>query len=305
MLPLPDLEVVRPRSLAEAIDAIAAPDSLLLAGGTDVLPNLKRGLHHGTRTLVSVRRVAETTRVDLESDGSLVIGAGVTLARIASHALVGARYPALARAASLAASPQIRTTATIGGNVCLDTRCPWYDQSAFWRAALGGCIKTGDDECRVVEGGRRCVAAFSADTPGPLLAYGASVRLASARGLRTVPLASFFTADGARNTVRARDEILTHVRIPAPDGTLRSAYVKVRPRRAIDFPALSIAVAVTSDRTTIVVGALDSRPRVFHDVQDLARCRPLDNIGVDADWRRAVLPVFARRALDALVDSRS
>ena len=235
-------------------------------------------------------------------------------------------WPALAQAAGLVASPAIRNVATLGGNVCLDTRCPYYNQTAFWRGALGHCLKTTGTVCHVVPAGRRCVAAFSADTPPALIAYGATVTLASTRGRRTLPLEDLYVADGARNTSRAADEVLVEVRVPRSAGGTKSAYVKVRSRASIDFPALSIALAATVGddgvlhALSVVVGALGARPRVVDGLGPLAIgrpltavvidaiaeraravCHPLDNVDLDAGWRRSVLPVHVRRALRAMV----
>jgi 4-hydroxybenzoyl-CoA reductase subunit beta len=216
---------------------------------------------------------------------------------------------------------------TLGGNICLETRCVYYNQTFFWRDAVGYCIKKDGDECHVIPGGSRCVAAFSADTPGPLLVYGATVHLRSVKGERDVAVTDFFRADGVRNTVREPDELVTGVTIPAPAEGLGSGYFKFRIRNSIDFPALSIAAAARIDGETfqdleLVVGALGARPRVVSRVGDLVQgkkltpsliedignlvfqqCRPLTNINVDTEWRRDALPVFVQRTLEGLEPS--
>ncbi len=320
MLTMPALDVVRPRSLDAAAEALAA-GGVLVAGGTDLVPNLKRGLLDPKR-LVSLRRVDELRGVRVDEEGALVVGAGTLLVELAQDVRVRQTWPALAYAASLVATPAIRNVATLGGNVCLDTRCTYYDQTAFWRGALGHCLKTCGDVCHVVPSGRRCVAAFSADTPPVLIAYGATVTLASTRGRRTVPLEDLYVADGARHTSHARDEILVELRVPRPAPDTRAKYVKVRSRASIDFPALSIAMVVhfaddgAVHTLSLVVGALGAKPKVVDGLGALAAghpldmgtieavasrafaaCHPLDNVDVDAQWRRAVLPVHVRRAL--------
>jgi 4-hydroxybenzoyl-CoA reductase subunit beta len=323
VLTLPRFGLTRADDLAEALEAVAR-GAVPLAGGTDLVPNMKRGLFEPAR-LVSLRRIGTLSGVRSGEGGSLVIGATTTLASLAEDPLIARDWPALAVAAGAVASPQIRNVATVGGNLCLDTRCAYYDQSGFWRQALGGCNKTGASVCHVVPGGRRCVAALSADLPPVLVAYGARVRLASKHGERTLPLADFYVPDGARNTVRENDELVLDVHLPASNPRTRSTYVKLRPRAAIDYPALSIAIAVEreGDGTTrairLVVGALASTPklvdgldaivagrpldaRVIEDVAERARacCHPLPNVDVDADWRRSVLPVYVRRAIQSL-----
>ena len=325
MLILPTLELTRPSTIEEAVAALAsAPgETRLLGGGTDLIPNLKQGLL-APRRLVSLRRIRALGTMIEEADGSLVIGAGTTLATIAAEPRILARYPALAEAAGLVASPQIRNLATLGGNLLLDTRCRWYNQSYFWRSALGFCLKKDGDVCHVVPKGRNCVATISADTPGPLLIYRAAVRLQSARGERTVPIDELFVQDGLRNTVLADDELLTAVVLPPPAARLRSAYAKVAVRQSIDFPILSAAVGLTQaddgrvDSLKVVIGAVASRPRVVTGLEPLlgaplddalcvavadrafAFCRPLSTMSIDAAWRRERIRTEVRRCFATL-----
>jgi len=324
VLTLPSFTFVRARDLAEALDALADGTTLPIAGGTDVVPAMKRGVL-APRRLLSLRRIPELRGIRQEDDGTLVIGAATSLADLSADARVLRTWPAVASAAAAVGSPQIRNAGTVGGNLCLDTRCTFYDQSAFWRGALGHCLKTSGEICQVVARGRRCVAALSADLPPPLIAHGASVRFASARGERTMPLSAFYKPDGAHNTVRQPDEILVDVRLPRPSHGVRGIYVKVRSRASIDFPCLSLAAVVEcgSDGVVrglrLVVGALASTPRVIDGLDAIATgvpleatvirriaerayasCHPLPNSDVDADWRRAVLPVHVRRALASL-----
>lgn len=324
MLRLPPFEYHRPESLDEAVRLLAelGDGAMLVAGGTDVVPNMKHGLHE-QRHLVSLRRVPELRGIHSDQDG-LRIGATETLSAIAAHADVRNGVPALAEAARHVAGPQIRNVGTLGGNLCLDTRCTYYNQSRFWRRSLGYCLKKDGDTCHVTQVGKKCVAAHSADTPPVLWALGATVELESAAGRRELLVEDFFVADGIRNTVREPGEIVTGVRIPAPEATVRMAYRKVRPRSSIDFPILTIAVVAAledGDRIRslrIVVSALGSRPRevsgleevtgqrLDHEtVEETARrahqqCRPLTNIIVDPEWRRAMVPVHVRRALEGL-----
>ena len=326
MLTLPDFAIVHPGTLEEAAQALAGAggEAQLLAGGTDLLPNLKHGLH-APRRLVSLRRVDSLRAWGEQPDGGVWLGAGLTLAALTAHPVVRARYPALAQAAGLVAGPQIRNMGTLGGNLCLDTRCIYYNQTHFWRRALGYCLKKDGTVCHVVPQGSRCVAAHSADTPGPLLAYGATVVLASVRGTRRVPLRSFYRAEGTRNTVREPDEILTRVELPPPPPGLRAAYQKLRLRGAIDFPLLSVAVAVALDRRerveqlSLFVGVLGARPRRVARAEETARGRPLDDalrtelgrlahdqshplpaLNVDSAWRRDMVAVLVERALTRL-----
>ena len=329
MLVLPAFDLAQPETVKDAVAALSGEpgETMVLAGGTDLLPNLKHGLH-APRRLVSLRHVAELREVREPEGGGLFLGSGITLGELSTHLVVRNQYPALARAAGLAAGPQLRNMGTLGGNICLDTRCVFYNQTEFWRSSLGYCLKKDGTRCHVVPQGSRCVAAFSADTPAPLVAYGATVHLESKRGKREVAAGEFFRADGIRNTVREPDELVTGVELPAPPDGLHSSYFKHRTRQSIDFPALSIAVAAQLEdglfrSLTLIVGAVTPRPRAVRRVDELVlgrkltpelakevgqrvydQCRPLATINVDPDWRREVLPVFVRRALEELRPSR-
>ena len=323
MLRLPELEYHRPTTVREAarlLDQLGG-GAMPVAGGTDVVPNLKHRLHEPAH-LVSLRGIEELRGVERAGD-TLVLGAGETLADLASHPLVAEHLPALADAARHVAGPQLRNMGTLGGNLCLDTRCTYYNQTYFWRRALGFCLKKDGDTCHVTGVGKKCVAAHSADTPPVLWVLGARVELVSARGRREVPVDEFFVADGIRNTVREPGEILTRVRVTVPGAGVAVAYEKVRQRRSIDFPVLNLAVRVDLDGDRIgaarlVVSGLGSRPREVtgleevrgapfddHAIRAIARrahqqCRPLTNIIVDPEWRRAMVPVYVRRALERI-----
>jgi 4-hydroxybenzoyl-CoA reductase subunit beta len=319
MMTLPAIDVLRPQSVAEAVALLAAhPGARLLAGGTDIVPNLKYGMYE-TRHLVALRGLSRELRyVRVESDGEIRLGALCTIDELAREATVREKLPALADACSQVAGPQLRRMGTLGGNLCLDTRCVYINQTYFWRSALGFCLKKDGTLCHVVAGGRRCVAAASNDTAPVLLALGASVRTASPRGERVLPLEELYVADGVHNTVLEPDELLVEVRVPAAAASLRQAFHKLRTRAAIDFPALNLAVAIAVEQGTVrsvrlCVSALAARPALIKGLDDLAgraadaafaeelgrrahkQCRPLTNIGVDPDWRREVLPVLVRR----------
>ncbi|MGD2216636.1 MAG: FAD binding domain-containing protein [Gemmatimonadales bacterium] len=316
----------RPRKLDEALELLKehAGDVMPIAGGTDLVPNMKHRLF-APGHLVALKRIDDLYGIE-ERDGELVIGAAESLASLASHPLVNAHFPALAHAASLVAHPMIRNQGTLGGNICLDTRCSYYNQTHFWRQALGFCLKKDGDVCHVVEGGTKCVAAHSADTPPILMALGAEIDIASADGERSLKLGDFFTPDGIWNKKLERHELLTRVRVPLPSPKLRATYTKVRERKSVDFPLLSIALAAELDDAdalesiSLVVAALGAKPRVIGGLDKTAvgkratadvidevaaqayrQCNPLDNIIVEIAWRRAMVPVYVRRAFDAIL----
>ena len=323
MLTLPDLEVHRPHTVAEAMALLVAhPGAKLLAGGTDLVPNLKHGLYE-TSHLVALRGLSEELRYVREDGGMLRLGALCTLDALSEDALLKAKLPALADAAGQVAGPQLRRMGTLGGNLCLDTRCVYINQSHFWRSALGFCLKKDGTECHVVAGGKRCVAAASNDTAPVLLAFGASVKLASPRGERVLPLEKFYVHDGVKNTVLEPDEILVEAQIPLAATRLKQAFSKLRTRAAIDFPALNLAVALDVDAAgklaavKLCVSALAARPTLVRGLEELVgtlvgdgeklgvelgkraqkQCNPLTNISVDPGWRKEILPVLVRRAV--------
>lgn len=323
MLPLPPFTLHSPRSLGEALGLLErlGPSAALIAGGTDILPNMKRGITTPAH-LVSLRGVNGLLGIR-EEEAIIRIGAMTTLDAIANDPLVRERALAIAEAAAMVGGPQHRKMGTLGGNLCLDTRCRYINQTYFWRNALGFCLKKDGTVCHVVKGGQRCVAAASNDTAAAAIALDAELELVSASGSRTVAARDFYTADGIQNTTRARDEIVVALRIPLKEGR-SSVYEKLRRRGAIDFPLLCVAARadLTNDRVDaleIVVSALAARPRQIKGANDLAigklrtevavdriaqvarkESTPLPNIEGDAAWRREMVFVLVRKALDRL-----
>lgn len=320
VLTLPIFAWERPRTVEEALAILAAHpgECLLVAGGTDAVPNLKHRLHEPKR-VVSLAGIAELRFVRDAADG-LHLGPLVTLSELAARPEVVRDFGGIARAANAVASPQIRNMGTLGGNLCLDTRCTYYNQTFFWREALGFCLKKDGVRCHVVPQGRRCVAAHSSDVAPMLIALGARVEIAGPEGRREIDLEAFFVGDGIHNNVLKSDEMLTQIVVPAAARGARQSYGKLRPRGAIDFPMLSVAVAARGDRTVeslrIVVSALGAKPRTLGQLDALAagrppgeelfdaiaksaykQCSPLTNVPYDHEWRHEMVPVFVRRAL--------
>ena len=239
---LPSFRTLRPGTLAEAVSALAVEGAQALGGGTDLLPNLRRGLGEPT-TLVDLSAVGELAGVALLSDGSLRIGAGTSLEAIAEHAAIRAGWPVVASAAALVAGPTHRVAATLGGNLCQDTRCVFYNQSEWWRSGNGYCLKHKGDKCHVVVKSDRCYATYHGDVAPALMVLDAEVEIQGPAGQRRLPLRQLFQEDGAKRLTLAPGEILTALRVP-PAGGWRADYVKVRIRDAIDFPLAGIAVAL-------------------------------------------------------------
>ena len=323
MMRLPHFQYRSPRTLAEAATVLAGegPAAMLLAGGTDLLPNMKRR-QQTPATLVGLRRVAGFDRVAL--DGEMRLGAGATLTSLVRDGRLKARAAALWQAAAQVATPQLRNMATLGGNICLDTRCNYYDQSYEWRQAIDFCMKKDGAVCWVAPGSDTCLAVSSTDTGPALIALGARVRLVSARGEREVAIADLYALDGIAYLTRRPDEILADVHLPATEGW-RSAYWKLRRRGSFDFPVLSVAAAARLDErgvvleARIVLGSVASRPLPVHaaaaalvgqrltdeviEATALVAARPgrpMDNTDFGLHWRRKVLRSFVGHALREL-----
>ncbi len=322
MLRLHPFRYHRPGALSEALDLLRdhAGDALPIAGGTDLVPNMKHGLFTPGH-LVALKGIDELRGIETGPEG-IRIGAAESLDAVAANADLRATLPSLAQSAALVSGPQLRRVGTLGGNICLDTRCTYYNQTRFWRKALGYCLKKEGDACHVVKGGTRCVAAHSADTPPVLMVLDAVLEIAGSERRRELPINELFTSDGIWNRAMAPDEVLVAVRVPPPAPGTRTAYQKLRSRASIDFPLANLAVAVGFDdagrvsRLRMVVSAMGSYPRKLGKVEEAAvgnvlgpsvidavaeqafrQCHPLDNVTVDKEWRRAMIPVLVKRAL--------
>jgi len=328
MLRLPAFELVEPTTVDEVLALLEEHegDAMLIAGGTDLLPNMKHGLFE-PKLVVSLMQVQELVGVRDDGAGGLAIGAMTTIADVASNPLVNERAPALAQATSLIAGPQLRTMGTLGGNVMLDTRCQWYNQTYFWREALGFCLKKDGTACHVVEGGQKCVAAASNDSAPALMSLGARLTFRSRSEERDVGIGELWKPDGIWNKKAAANEVLTEIRVPAQAAGHRGAYGKLRDRGSIDFPLFGVAVRLDLDGDTVRASdicaiALAARPlRLTKAIKELdgsstagpawadtveraaqaayAQCHPLANIPGDHDYRREMVPVYVRRTLQA------
>lgn len=242
---LHELRLLRPTTIDEATRALADEGAQPLAGGTDLLPNLRRGIG-APRALVDLTALPALDAIALQADGSLRIGATATLAAIAAHDTLRADWPALAKAASLVAGPTHREAATLGGNLCQDTRCVFYNQSEWWRGGNGWCLKYRGDQCHVVVKNDRCYATYHGDVAPALIALNASAEAIGPAGPRTLPLHALFVEDGKLRLTLAPGEWLTAVVVPPPAGW-RADYAKARVRDAVDFPLAGAAVALKRD----------------------------------------------------------
>jgi 4-hydroxybenzoyl-CoA reductase subunit beta len=242
MRPIEEFQLLRPATLTDAALLLSRHGARLVAGGTDLLPNMRRGIADPS-CLVDLTAIAGFAGVE-PHHGQWRLGAGHTLAALERHAARAAALPALVQAAAAVAGPGHRSAATLGGNLCQDTRCVYYNQSAWWRAANGGCLKLAGDICHVAPQGKRCHAAYEGDLAAALLAYGADVEIAGAQTSYRRPLAELYRDDGAAHLTLGPNEIVAAVHVPAGKPGRASAFRKLRTRGAMDFPLASVAVAL-------------------------------------------------------------
>ncbi|HSM13601.1 MAG TPA: FAD binding domain-containing protein [Thermoanaerobaculia bacterium] len=322
MLRLPSFRLHQPATLDDAARILAdvGPGARAVAGGTDLWPNLKRR-HQKATDVVSLARVAELRGI--AANGDLTLGAMENLTDVERHPAVRERFPALARAVGSISSPVLRNMGTIGGNVCLDTRCTYYDQSEEWRRSIDYCMKAEGKICWVAPSSPRCWAVQSSDSAPMLVALEARVRLASRDGEREIPVEALFRDDGMDYLTKRPEEIVTAILVPgASDATRRrTAFFKLRRRGSIDFGVLSVAVALEMDgelvrSARVVLGCVGSFPARAAETEALlagqrptdevlaavaAKARtaatPMDNTDLDPRWRGRVTPVYVERTL--------
>ncbi len=324
MMRLPLFSFRAPRTVEEAARILhgEGPDAMPLAGGTDLLPNMKRR-QQVPRTLLSLRGVEGLHQVH-SVDSGYRLGACMTLSEIVGDSRFRNGATALAQAASQVATPHIRNMATLGGNLCLDTRCNYYDQSYEWRKSINFCMKKDGVTCWVAPSSPKCMAVSSTDTAPALIALGARVRLVSHSGERELPLANLYNNDGMLYIHRKPDEILAEVFLDSLHDW-RSTYWKLRRRGSFDFPVLSVAAAArfggggVVEDARIVIGSAASRPLVAEEAgrflmgralssETIAEAavlaariaKPLDNTDFDMSWRKKVTAEFVTYALREL-----
>jgi 4-hydroxybenzoyl-CoA reductase subunit beta len=322
MLRLPEFNYYQPRSLKQATRALAdlGADAMLVAGGTDVYPKMKRG-QFTPRHLVSVRALRELKGIRQTKDG-LWIGAGESLTAVSNHRLIAKHLPALAHAAESVSTPQLRNMGTIGGNVFVDTRCNYYDQTFFWRQAVGFCMKKDGDICLVAPGSSKCLAIASSDTSPVLVSLGAEAILVNKQEERRIKLEDLYRDDGIDYAAKGKDEILRGLFIPRHSLGRRNAYLKLRRRGSFDFPILGVAATMDANdqgecrHVSVALTAVASAPKVVPEASTLLEGKkvtkelidavaeaaakishPLDNADLDYWYRKRMAKVYTQRAL--------
>ena len=320
MIRLPEFTYHSPSSVEEAvaIKAEHGSDAMYVSGGTDLLPNMKRRQFE-PRHLIGLIGLRELQSIHNGNGGT--IGAGVPLSEIEKHPVIQSSYPSLARAASLISTPQLRHSGTIGGNLCLDTRCTYYNQSYAWRKALGFCLKKDGDTCWVAPGSLTCLAVSSSDCAPVVVALRGELNLAGPDRARSIPAETLYRNDGKDYLDKGANELLVSINLPDSTGW-QSSYHKLRRRGTIDFPILGVAVAIHTknggicDDALIVLGAVASQPLIILEAaehligeritkqlaaeaaQIAARhAKPLDNTDMSLSYRKRVAQVYIERAI--------
>jgi 4-hydroxybenzoyl-CoA reductase subunit beta len=326
-LSLPEFELLRPRSILEAVAYLEehAGNIRVLAGGTDLIPSMRQRLFE-PQYLLDLRSIAALLGIKPQPDGGVEIGALTSIRSIERSELLRLHFPVLTEAAATVASPTLRNMGTIGGNICLDTRCLWYNQSLTWRKGCGFCIKKDGDLCHVAPGGTKCWAAFSGDTPPALLCLQAEIEIVSASGARRIPLTDFYTGLGDNYRKLQANELVTRAFLPASMAGYRGVYRKLRVRGSIDYPLAGVAVAMKRtnshiDDARIAMTAVNPAPMLVtgasellagktadetlaESVGDMAAriSKPLTTSALTPEYRREMIRVFTKRAILAAAE---
>ncbi len=328
---LPEHTYLKPATLKECLDVLgeqstgadAADKCRVVAGGTDVIFNMRLRLFEPD-TVVSIRKLAELQQVEELEEGGLRIGAGCRLIDLADNELIQQRYPAFKQALDAVASVHIRNIGTLGGNICLETRCWFTNNSEDWRQGREGCFKTECTQCHVIPSSEICHAINNADTPPALIALGAVLTLQSKQGVREVPIAEFYRKDGMDHMALEPGELLTHVTLPPKPG--RSVFIKFTPRKGMDFSIGAVAACCDGEgenlsHMTLVVGSVSSSPIILEAASRDLEAQGLTDEAIDAavekirgefgevtnlygraTYKKQIAKVLTSRALRALRD---
>ena len=314
---MPNFQLYRPDSTADAVKIRSEqPEALYLAGGTDLMVNVRRGIEQ-PKHIIDLTAITELQAIG-EDDEGLHIGSGVHVMDIAENNKIKSDYPAIAEAADAVAGPTHRQYATIGGNLCLDTRCLFYNQSEWWRQSNDYCLKERGDTCHVASGGQKCFAAFSGDVAPAMLVYEAEVDLVGPEGSRRVPLVEIYENDGMAHLNLQPGELLTVIHLPKPLAGSPSRYEKARIRGSIDFPLAGVAVRLSTDGSSvkelaIALTGVGSSPQVIKKTEEFVgqaldedvletvketvrkQAKPMKTTTVAPWYRRRVVSALAKR----------
>ena len=325
---LPQFKLLRPRALDEAVGYLAKyagagvpPVQVrVIAGGTDLIPSMRQKLFEPEYVL-DLRQIPELRGIREQKGTGVEIGALTPLSTVEHSDVLRRRYPVLTEAAATVASPVLRNMGTIGGNICLDTRCLWYNQSLTWRKGCGFCIKKDGDLCHVAPGGTKCWAAFSGDTPPALLCLNAEVEIVSPQGARRISLRDFYTGLGDDYRQLQPNELLTRVFLPEASADYQGVYRKLRIRGSIDYPLAGVAVVMKRSNghvadARVALTAVNPAPVLVKGASEALNgkivdeaiaeiigtlaaktAKPLTTSALTPEYRREMIRVFTKRAV--------
>lgn len=317
---LPQFRYYQPNTLDEAVMIAkkCGGNFDYIAGGTDVLPNYKNRLNN-RKNVISLSGIKELFEISGTHIGSMV-----TLVELEKSEIINKKYPAIAQAVHVIATPLLRESATVGGNILLDTRCWFFNQSFLWRESKGFCLKADGDNCLVVPQKEICYATYSGDLAPVFMVLDATFRLAGPEGKRDVHSSKFFTHDGITRNVKLPEEILTHISLPNEAQSLKAAYKKLRIRDSLDYPVMGTAVALqlngkTIDELRIAVTGTGTTPFIYDEITEQFKGEPLTpalieqisqeimeevtpyrNVHFSPQYRKAMVGVYLRRLLSEL-----
>lgn len=321
---LPKFQYIAPKSIKEASTLLKkhGEKAITIAGGSDLLVNLKNRLR-SPEYLIDLKAIPKMDQVTFSKSEGLTIGANTTLRDLIENPVVRENYPALVQAAEAVGTPQLQYMGTVGGNLCLDNRCYYFNQSPLWHAGRDACWKLDGKVCYVVKGSKTCWAAYCGDTAPVFLALGASIKIADPVRAKTIPLQELYTGDGKKPTILKPGQFITEISVPPPAPRSGSAYMKLRRRQAIDFPLLGVAVNLqlnvkgdTCTNASISLTAAERKPILIEEASKLkgkslndgaiaevleaahSKAHPLDNLlGLPPSYRKQMVKVYLKRTI--------
>ena len=324
---LPPFQFVEPQSIDETLHFLEehGRESKLIAGGTDMLPSMKQRIY-SPKYIVDLEHIGEMDQILFDGRSGLQLGALVKLHTVETNGQIADKLPILSQAAAAVGSPQLRLMGTVGGNLCLDTRCYYYNQSNSWRKTRPKCIKLGGDVCNAIGSGKKCFAVFSGDLASALIVLDAQICLRSVRGERKLALRDFYTGDGAKPIDIKPDEILWRVMVPPQENRIAGIYLKYRIRKSIDYPLAAIAAVLRLDGkdnicrdARVVINAVGARPTMVSAVSQLMEgqpisgslienasqlafkaARPIKNTASSPEHRKLIIKALVTKALNHL-----
>lgn len=321
-MPLPRFEYYEPKTIKEACSLLSQAETKLIAGGTELLVSMKQKTMT-PKALVSIKNIPHLNYIERKEDEGLSIGPATTLYTVATSSIVRERFSILAQAAASVGKPQIPNMATLGGNICLDSRCFYYNQSRLWKQSHPACHKDGGGVCYTVKGSDHCSALFVADTVPALIALGAKLIIADADGEKQIPMEEFYTGKGERVNLLKSGQVLTQIQVPAPPFHSGGVYLKYNLREAIDFAVVGIGVVITlkpGDEicrdAKVILGSVATSPIRAIEAEAAIRGRALDDklvgtvaqltlkeahpithLGISAGYKRKIIETLTKRAV--------